>query len=268
MPAKSYFLPAILALSAAACGSNSESNRATASDGHDEGNPAGSENDDATPSDSDAGETDGPTIRPFDRPDHLVADAGAAQGVAPGVDPDTPIDELSPEDFTQACGSFLDGVDRALQNLAASCEVRAVGEALDSEPESTDEFRSLCVESRDACEISTAAIQEILGLAECEQQGECEATVAELDACREELTLADAILLEPLASIQTPPCEELTPVVAQAIQLQVLTAVIATAAENTDETGSNPFSEEGDSACDALGERCPSVLPTGAFESP
>lgn len=177
--------------------------------------------------------------------------------ILPDLPQDTPVSDLTDDQFQEVCDAYLESADRVLKNYGKACGVVALNDALEAEPETTEEFRELCGEARLGCEAETKAATALVGSLECNQDGTCQATVAEFNSCNQQISAVDRGLLFPLANVDVPPCEKLTPRIARAVQLEAFVAL----------GGSLELIEEAmadDSACNAIQNQCPDfVVPLG-----
>ncbi len=274
-------LTALAMFGLAGCGGDSEGSTGTKADMGDDS--ADDATDDDNPSDDDAADdatddstddaaddttddaaddmADDDTDLPFAAPD-IPDSITPPEDILPDVPPDTEVQDLDPDEFDELCETYLDGAENIFGNLQAFCGITAIGDAVDAMPETTEEFRELCADGREACEINAQAIETIFSVVECNQDNMCSATVEQFNSCYRDLTLLNAAVLEPLASVDVPPCEELTPAVAQAIQLQVFATVLVSASQLLEETGTNPLENEM-SACDEIEMQCPDFAVPG-----
>jgi hypothetical protein len=91
------------------------------------------------------------------------------------------------------------------------------------------------------------------------------ATIEQFSECNQQISLLNDAILEPLAGVEIPPCDELTPGIARAIQLQVFATYLGSIAVLFEGEEENPLSEDGNSPCDEIEMACPDfAVPIGA----
>jgi hypothetical protein len=210
--------------------------------------------DDDTPSDDDVPSTlDGP----INLPDTDAADLAPPEDLLPDTPPETPVSDLSDEEFEDLCDPYLGEATTAISGLEGLCAFAGISAATESSAATVEEFQAACGEARIQCETDTAAAQVVAESLECTRPEDCTATVAEVEACYQQLYLLNGVILGPVGGAEFPPCEELTPTAAGIIVAQVGLYVLANAALAADATGM-PVDVEGD-PCQDLETTCPGL---------
>jgi hypothetical protein len=225
--------------------------------------PANEDSDGQRPASNDGGGDDdavGATPTP-DSPNGNDAGAPASQAtyvppppILPDVDPATPISDLSSEEFEQVCAAYVETLDGLIENLAASCDTQAVSAAQDSGATDTEEYRAACAEARAVCVEQSAAAALIVSVLECNDQS-CAATLDQFDSCRTQVAALDAVAFRPIAALDAPSCDEVTPALGAAYALRVAATLLVSSAGVSAEQGGSPFQD--DSPCDAINNQCP-----------
>lgn len=218
------------------------------------------ERDDGTETDDVAPETD-PTSTDDERP---PPDFEPPPPVLPDEDPQTPISELDEEQFEQVCGAYLDTASQLVASYQTFCAAQAVTTAQESGTTDTEAYRATCADALAACEDEAAAAEATVTVLECSQD-DCSATLADFDGCRTQVAMIDSVIFAPIAQLDAPSCDEVTPTSGAAFSLRVAATVLVALATVSEE-GGDPLAEE--SPCDAIDEQCPGlIVPVGAADA-
>jgi hypothetical protein len=223
--------------------------------------------DDTAPTDitpaqnADAGAVVGTIPGPVDLPTTDVSSLEPPMDLLPDTPPETPVSDLTDDEFSDLCNPYLDEATTTVSTLDALCGFQGISAANDSNAATLEEFRAACGEARIQCESDTAAAQVLADSLECTRPADCTATVAEVDACYQQLYMLNAAILGPLDGTEFPPCEELTPTQAGVITAQVLLYLVSSSAQASDATGT-PVDLQGD-ACASLDQTCPGLAAPG-----
>ncbi len=252
------------ALSCWACGDDfDDSDVESRADRGDAGATDEGEATDAEEEATDAESTDAETT------DEVADDAGTDEAPAfeppdpilPDADPETPVEDLSDDEFGQVCDAYLETSSDLIENYAALCAFQAITDAQDSGAEDTEEYRAACAESLAVCETDAESTQIVIDNLECSQE-DCTATLGEFDACRAQLTALDAVLLQPLADLDPPSCDEVTPAIGEAFSTQA-GIVLFLSLTQLDDGGQSILSGEG--PCQSITDQCPDfAVPLGS----
>jgi hypothetical protein len=236
---------------------------ATANDDDATADDDGAADDDATAADDDgtvAGDddtTDALVDGPLDLPETNVADLEPPEPLLPDTPPETPVSDLSEDEFEELCEPYLGEATNTVSSLDALCGLAGIGAANDSSAATVEEYQRACGEARIQCETDSAAAQVLVESLECTMPEDCMATVEQVDACYQQLYVLNAAILEPLGLTEFPPCEELTPAQGGVIAAQVLLYLLANATIAQGVTG-EPVDQEGD-PCEELEMVCPGL---------
>lgn len=185
--------------------------------------------------------------------------------VLPDEDPETPISELDEDQFEQVCTAYLDTAAQLVESYQSFCAAQAVTAAQESGVTDPEEYRAACAEALAVCENEAAAAAAALTVVECSQEA-CSATLADFDGCRTQVSAVDAVIFAPIAALEAPACDEVTPAVGAAFSLRVAATVLVALAGVSEDGGEDPFSE--DSPCDSIDQQCPGfAVPVGAAEA-
>lgn len=194
---------------------------------------------------------------PIELPETDVSMLAPPEPLLPDTPPETPVSDLDDGEFEELCEPYLDEATTTVSSLEGLCAFSGISAANDSGAATVEEFQAACGEARIQCESDAAAAEVLAGSLECTRPADCTATVAEVDACYQQLYLLNAAILGPLGGTEFPPCEELTPAEAGAITAQVALYLLLTSTQAAEATGT-PIDQEGD-PCAELEEICPGL---------
>ncbi|MEN9579299.1 MAG: hypothetical protein RJA70_2308 [Pseudomonadota bacterium] len=232
---------------------HSDAGKADKGDKRDRDEPSNKDGGAEDPAKEDAGAQDPDPIDPIEPPGEIIL----PDDLLPDVPRDTPIADLTDDQFEEVCGAYLETAKSVVENIEGACGFSALNDALEANTQSTEEFREVCSEARLTCESEAKAAQGAVGLLTCNQDTTCQATVEQFSSCNQQISAINGGLLVPVAGVEVPPCDKLTPRIAQAIQIQAFVAL----------AGSLGLIEEignADSPCKAIQMECPDfAVPVG-----